>query len=179
MKGIIFTEFLEMVEGQFGIEVSDAILTETASESGGIYTAIGTYNHAEMFDLVEALHKRTGLEVSELLRTYARYFFKSVVHLYPNFFEHVPTAFVFLESVESHIHKEVLKLYPDAELPSFVTERNGEHELIMYYSSVRKMSDFAHGLILSTLEHFEQQGTIERHLIDDEGCKVKFIINIA
>ena len=39
MKGIVFTEFLEMVEDQ----------------SGGAYTSVGTYDHNEIFRLVNCL----------------------------------------------------------------------------------------------------------------------------
>jgi hypothetical protein len=48
MKGIVFTEFIEMVEQRFGYEIVDELLTETELPSGGAYTAIGTYSHHEI-----------------------------------------------------------------------------------------------------------------------------------
>ena len=41
MKGIIFTEFIEMVEDKFGFEVADNIITNSNLPSGGAYTAVG------------------------------------------------------------------------------------------------------------------------------------------
>ena len=43
----------------------------------------------------------------------------------------------FLEGIETHIHKEVRKLYPDAELPIFDTERHDSKNLTMDYESSR------------------------------------------
>jgi len=44
MKGIVFTEFLELVENKFGLEMLDAIIEASNLESEGVYTRIGTYN---------------------------------------------------------------------------------------------------------------------------------------
>ena len=45
MKGVIFTEFLEMVESHFSPEMADRIITAARLPSGGAYTAVGTYDH--------------------------------------------------------------------------------------------------------------------------------------
>lgn len=46
MKGIVFTEFVDMVEAQFSADMVDDILDDAAPASGGAYTAVGTYDHA-------------------------------------------------------------------------------------------------------------------------------------
>ncbi|MEO0814052.1 MAG: heme NO-binding domain-containing protein, partial [Myxococcota bacterium] len=45
MKGIVFTEFLEMVEDRFGFEAVDRLVTASGSDNDGVYTAVGTYDH--------------------------------------------------------------------------------------------------------------------------------------
>ncbi len=52
MKGIVFTEFIEMVESKFGFDMMDDIIESANLPSGGIYTAVGTYDHTEMVQLV-------------------------------------------------------------------------------------------------------------------------------
>ena len=43
MKGIVFTEFLEMVEDKFSFDVVDTIIEQSELESGGVYNAgVGT-----------------------------------------------------------------------------------------------------------------------------------------
>ena len=48
MKGIVFTEFLDLVEAKFGAEVLEEMLDAADLKSGGAYTAVGYYDHAEM-----------------------------------------------------------------------------------------------------------------------------------
>jgi len=55
MKGIIFREFIDMVEAQFSPQMVDDIIQASTLASGGAYTSVGTYPHDEMFQLVEHL----------------------------------------------------------------------------------------------------------------------------
>ena len=122
MKGIVFTEFLEMVESRFSFDMVDDILDDARPASGGAYTAVGTYPHDEMVALVSALSARSGLAVADLLRAFGAHLFGRFVQGYPDFFARVDNAFDFLAGIEDIIHAEVRKLYPDAELPHFTIE---------------------------------------------------------
>ena len=62
MKGIVFTEFIEMVESEFSMKMADDIITQSNLVSNGVYTSIGTYNHTEIFELVNELSLATGIE---------------------------------------------------------------------------------------------------------------------
>lgn len=176
MKGIVFTKLLEMIEEEHGYELVDKILVEVKPESGGIYTAVGTYHHSEAVAIVSSYAKHANVEVSEALRIFGRYLFDVFYNSYSSFFEPNQTAFDFLESIDNYIHIEVAKLYPDAQLPKFTTERTSDDSLIMLYESDRRMSDLAHGLIEKTLEHFNEKRDIEVESLNNDGSKVKFII---
>jgi len=43
MKGIVFAEFLDLVEDKFSIEMAERIIDECDLPSKGAYTTIGTY----------------------------------------------------------------------------------------------------------------------------------------
>jgi hypothetical protein len=176
MKGVVFTEFLEMVEDKFGFETADAIVMDSNLPSGGVYTSIGTYDHQEMITLLHHLNERTQIPISDLLRNYGQHLFIRFTDLYPVFFKHAHTAFDFLESVENHIHTEVLKLYPDAELPKFETHRRTENLLEMVYTSDRMMGHFAHGLIKGCLDYFKEDAEIKIHYLDESGKQIQFEI---
>ena len=66
MKGIVFTEFLDMVDDVFGVQITEAIVETSDLPSGGIYTATGTYDHREMLRLVAALSKKSHIPAGEL-----------------------------------------------------------------------------------------------------------------
>jgi len=61
MKGIIFREFIDMVEAQFSPQMVDDIIQASTLASGGAYTSVGTYPHDEMFQLVEQLSIRSEI----------------------------------------------------------------------------------------------------------------------
>ncbi len=67
MKGLVFTEFLDMVEQRFSADMVDDIIEASDLPSGGAYTAVGTYSHSEIVALVQQLAIRTGIAVPDLL----------------------------------------------------------------------------------------------------------------
>lgn len=162
MKGIVFTEFIELVEDMFSPEIADAIIEESDLASGGSYTSVLSYDHKEMIELVALLSKKTKIPVEELLKTYGRRLCARFAMLYPDFFTGVFSTLDFLETVESHIHVEVKKLYVDAEVPSFQTDRVNGEEMRMLYSSLRPFADLAEGLIIGTADHFGELINLER-----------------
>ena len=176
MKGIVFTQLLDMVEQEFGYGLVDTLLLTADLPSGGAYTSAGTYAPHEMVSLVTTLSAHTNKPVPEVLREFGRYLFKSFVSTYQHFIVAAPDAFSFLSSVHAYIHVEVKKLYSDAELPFFGIERCDEHTLRMLYQSNRKMADLAYGLIEGTLEHYGEKATITKNMIKADGSEVEFII---
>ena len=156
MKGMVFTGFLDMVEDQFSLEMVDEIIEASDLESEGAYTSIGTYNHKEMIQLVKELSLRTNMPVPDLLRTYGRYLFSHLAKSHSQFMADKTDVFAVLNALESHIHVEVKKLYPDAELPHMETRDSGSDGLDMIYSSQRPFADFAHGLLLGVMDYFDE-----------------------
>jgi len=176
MKGIIFTEFFELVEEAFGLDMLDDIIASCDLPSGGRYTAVGTYDHTEIVSLVVALSEKSGIAIPDLLQTYGKFLFGRFVKGYPRFFEVETDAFGFLESVENTIHVEVRKLYPDAQLPSFDTSRPEPGTLVMVYKSSRHLEDVAHGLIQGCLEHFGENCQIEVKGEDSDADGIVFTL---
>jgi hypothetical protein len=174
MKGMMFTEFLEMVEERWSPELVDDLLEQVPLESGGRYTAVGTYSHHELLALVGALSERVGVPVPELVQDVGRHMFGRFARLYPHFFAGVDDAFEFLARVEGVIHVEVRKLYTDTALPTFDTDRRSDH-MTLVYRSERHLADLAHGLIEGCLAHFGQHATIRRApFVDARGPAVRF-----
>ncbi len=73
MKGIVFREFIDMVEASFGDEMVDTIIEACDLESGGAYTAVGTYDHTELVQMVVALSGETGAPVPALVEAFGTY----------------------------------------------------------------------------------------------------------
>ena len=104
MKGIVFTEFLEMVEDTFSPAVADEMISASNLESNGFYTAVGTYDHQEMVEMVTQLSEMTGVPIGDLLEKYGVYLFSKLIEGYPGFLEGIDNAFDFLKTIGSYIH---------------------------------------------------------------------------
>lgn len=176
MKGIVFTEFLDLVESNYGYEMVDTIIQKSNLASNGSYTAVGTYKHTEMLSLLGNLSNETGVPVDDLLRLYGNQLFEALMAHYSKHLKNISSAFDLLSSIESYIHVEVLKLYPDAELPYFEVEIRSENELKMVYSSERKMWAFGLGLMEGCFRYFNEKAHIEHQLLTPDGSSVLFII---
>ena len=176
MKGIVFTEFLDLVEDKFSLEMVDTILNQSELPSNGVYTAVGTYSFAEMVSLLTNLSKETGLSIDQLLLVYGEHFFTVVEKSYPSFLTQYTDPIEMLSSIENHIHVEVRKIYPDAELPTFTVVKKTKDSLVMIYKSSRAMHAFGRGLMNKTFEHFNTKATILVEKLKENGTEVKFSI---
>ena len=177
MKGIVFTEFLELVEDKFGLEMVDTIIENSNLESNGVYTAVGTYSFSEMLQLLQNLSGNTGISIDDLLLVYAEHFFSVLKKNYPQLIDNYKDPIEMLSSIEIHIHVEVRKIYPDAELPSFQVLEKSKKSLVMIYKSSRAMHHFGLGLMNKTFEHFNATATIDLQKIKEDGTEVRFVIH--
>ncbi|MBN2635003.1 MAG: heme NO-binding domain-containing protein [Prolixibacteraceae bacterium] len=176
MKGLIFREFLNMVENRFGYEIVDSIIEKSMVPSKGIYTSVGTYDPKEMFSLLEVLSRKKHIPVNKLLNEFGKYVFIVFTRSYPVFFMDKKTAFEILTNVENKIHVEVLKLYPEAELPRFNIQKQTPDTMDMIYQSDRKMSYFAEGLIRGCFDYFGEKAIVEQKWLNEAGTEVLFRI---
>ena len=169
MKGMVFTEFVEMVESQFSPEMADQIIVAANLPSGGMYTSVGTYHHGEMIALVELLSEKTDIPSADLIEAFGTYLFGRFFEQHPAFFEGMHCTFDFLSQIEGHVHQEVRKLYPDAELPTFETNRPDADTLEMTYRSRRPFADLALGLIRGCAGHYDENLAIEQVDLSKDG----------
>lgn len=176
MKGVIFTEFLELVQSEFGLAVVDQIIEMTPLESQGAYTSVGTYNHLEIIALLKSLHQVTQVPISDLLSVYGKHLFNSLAGRYQNFLADVHDPFDLLSSLDSYIHVEVLKLYPDAELPKFEHEFVDDKTLKMQYQSCRPFAQLAEGLLNGCAEHFNNSIKVTLLGSSEDAQKAEFLI---
>ncbi len=176
MKGIVFTEFIEFVEDFFGFELAQHMIDNAHTPSNGVYSAVGTYNAEEMMSMLIALSKQSKTDIPKLLNLYGKHLFKRFSNLYPQFFKQGIDYLGFISHIDQYIHVEVLKLYPDAELPSIDTVAKGENFIELIYTSQRKLSDFALGLLEGAAIHFNEKVLITTQMIEEDGSKVRFLI---
>ena len=179
MKGVVFTEFIELVEENWSMDMVDDILDDCDLNSGGAYTSVGFYDYNEMLQLVNALSTRTSTEIIDLLHAFGRHLIKKFSQNFASMFDENITCFDFLERIDNHVHVEVRKLYSDAELPQLGTERKDDHTLLMRYKSNRPFAELAYGLMLGAIDHYGENISIERENLDTDGTVQTFVLTKA
>ena len=179
MKGIVFTEFLDMVSERYGDRLVDDIIDDAQLPHGGAYTSVGTYPHTEMVALVDAMSQRTGVNLEALLEIFGHHLFGRFYARYPAFMDSTPDALDFLMGIETIVHTEVRKLYPDAQLPQFETQRVSDHQIKMHYHSVHDFSALAVGLIHGCAQHYKCELQIHKSpaVKLSDGVAVDFVVS--
>lgn len=158
MKGIVFILLSEVVRREHGEAMWDRLLT--AAGTTGVYTTLGNYPDAELFDLVRAASDETGMAPAEVVRWFGREAQGILTARYPEFFAPHDHARAFVLTLNDIIHPEVRKLYPGADVPDFGFDTSDPGVLRMTYHSERAMCAFAEGLLEGAARHYGQRAEI-------------------
>lgn len=175
MKGMIFTELVEFVEEKFGFEVADGMLEASLLSDKGSYTQAANYPFEELVAVVSRLAEITQIPMGDLIETYGRHLFGRIVGLYPPMVAQFSSSLPFIAQVDTFIHPQVKKLYPDADLPSFQVVSLSDDELVIDYTSNKPLMPLARGLMFGAADHFgEKIEIVEDNTLHDAGQLARF-----
>lgn len=169
MKGVIYTTFADMVIEKYGLVTWDALITKVNPSSGAAYTTGMVYSDNEFFALVDELAKMKNISIPALVEEFGIYMFPVLAKKYFVFIKKSMGLKEFLKSIDQVIHVEIKKLHPDTLLPSMKYEDPNPHQLIMLYSSPRKLCFLATGLIRGAAVHFKEKIKVEQLLCMHQG----------
>src|SRR5215470_15691158 len=165
MKGIIFNELVELM----GHDLLGA--------AGSPYSPLANYPDDELLDLVARASQAAGVPTPEVLRRLGSRLFRTFATLYPVFLDGVDSALDLLGGIETYVHGEVKKLYPDAEFPRFEVRAPAAGRLELLYRSRRPLADLAEGLIHGCVAHFGERITVRRQdLGEPDGHAARFTL---
>lgn len=167
MKGVIFNVLEEMVIDQCGMEAWNEILNQLSLD--GVYTAGESYPDNELFNLVQCISEKTGMPAETLVEAFGEFLFDRLKERYPIFVESEKNLKAFLLSVEDVIHLEVKKLFNNPNLPTFTYTELSDKELLMRYSSPRKLCLLAEGLIRGAAKHYNSAISISHPVCMHKG----------
>ncbi len=181
MKGIIFTNFIGYMQSKY----SDDVLKNTLKDAGrltdeGGYTESESYPYEEMFELAGNLAALTGVTLAQTFEDFGQYLFINLAKRFSQFFAPDETLFSFLQKLEDHIHIEVRRKYPDANLPGFTFESLDQNNLRMIYTSERAMSDFGMGMIRGAAIWFKREVFVGKKDItpNHDGTRVEIHVRL-
>lgn len=170
MKGLVYQELFNHIEERYGADMVDNVIDAAALTHDGHYTSGGTYPFGEMVSLITALCQATAQPMSTILDGFGRHCFARWVHYAPHFFRDRP-LFDILQNIDTFHETEVRKLYPDAELPSFVMEQRDERAMTIGYYSCKPLADLACGVIHGAAAHLGHTVSITCAAAEHDGRK--------
>ena len=175
MKGIILSEFVEFLEESLGPDQAQTIIEKSGVQSQGAYSRVGQYDYQELIQLLTQAVTETNMEAGELVQPFADHLFTVFHRDYNVFFEGAESAAHMLTQIDDHIHVEVKKLYPDAELPKFEYSQEGD-KLVLNYQSPRPLAAVAQALVGACLKFFGDKESLVSSQIAEDQCSAEFVI---
>lgn len=176
MMGLVFTEFTEFVTDRFGERVVDDMIDACDLPSGGAYTAVGNYDHAEIMALIGALSSETRKPAAALMSAFGEHLATRFATLFPDFFSAHQDLFDFVAGIDRKIHVEVRKLYPDARPPRIEANRVDARRMRVDYRSCRQMEALADGLLRGAAAYYGEAVEIKSQTLDGGDRVVRFTL---
>jgi len=172
MKGILFTDFIEFMEHELPAAVGKVEI--------GAYSPLGSYPAEELLGLVARAGEVAGLPAQEVLRRFGAHLFRTLATLYPIFVDGVGSSLELLGGIETNVHGEVKKLYPDTEFPRFEVHARTPGRLELVYRSRRPLADLAEGMMRGCITWFGDRVDLDRQDIDAaDGRAARFTLRAS
>jgi hypothetical protein len=166
MLGIVFNEFLNVVEDTKGLDYLEDLLESQNLSSGGAYSSLGNYEVSELVQLVTAFSQEVDMSIDELLTQFGSHLANVFYDKYPEYFSE-SNLFEFLEKLDSHIHENVKKLYSSATPPRFITKRDSPTTMQLQYVSKNSFHSLAIGLVEGCANIFKEDINVDLQLTSE------------
>lgn len=155
MKGIVFNILEDFICQNWGDEKYEEILALCPLKTKEPFVGPGSYPDSDLTLIAAKAAEVLGVPLNQALRSFGEFAFMKFSLKFPQFTRDAQSARDFLLTVDSVIHVEVKKLYPDAETPRFSYQDLSENQLIIVYQSRRKLCALMEGLINGVAEHYK------------------------
>lgn len=173
MKGAVFTEFIEFVEETFSFETSD-IMLEPENGIDKIYTQAGNYPIEELVMMILSVNETEKVEVEDIIYQFGVYLFPKLVRMAPFLVSSAVGTLEVISKVDTYIHIEVKKLYPEADLPKFEVKKLEKDYLEIEYISEKRLEILAKGLMMGASKYFNETIQVDLDVINEEPHTVLF-----
>jgi len=179
MHGLIFREFLLFAEDATSKGFVEDMIQAAHPKGASDYDALGPYDENQLIAMMDFLGKRTGYDMPELCHDFGQRLFQRFTELHPELFISQTNAIDFLEGIEAHIHDQVRSLVPKSQPPRFDISRPLPNELVMHYQSHRPLADLCAGLIEAAMDHYGEDGRVDRRPVGDAKTEEIFTITTS
>ncbi|MBK8229106.1 MAG: heme NO-binding domain-containing protein [Candidatus Eisenbacteria bacterium] len=154
MKGVIFNLLERFIVEGWGTEIYERVLGQCPLQTKEPFVGPGTYPDSDLMAIVEKTCETLQVPVADAVRAFGKFCFPHLVAGHLHFLDGYDHPRDLLKTVDSVIHVEVRKLYPQAVTPEFSHEELPGGALLLRYRSPRQLCALVEGLIDGVAEHY-------------------------
>jgi len=176
VHGIIFSEFRNYVEATHGKGTWDVLLTK-ANLANRVYMPVGEYPDTEMIGLVVTTSTTTRLPVAELLEDFGMFLSPALMKTFGHLLQPQWRTIDVIEHTEATVHAVIRVKNTGAKPPELQTLRRSKDEILLVYSSPRKMCSLAIGIVKGLGKHFREDIVASENRCMHKGaasCEISF-----
>jgi hypothetical protein len=153
VHGIVFGELKQYVAARLGADAWDGLLAG-AGIGPKLYLAIQEYPDQELGAILEAAERQTGMSIPAILQDFGDFIGPHLVRMYRMYIQPEWKTLDVIEHTEERVHKMVRLQHRGARPPYLSTTRRSEDEIVVHYSSARRLCSLAKGIALGIARHY-------------------------
>ena len=175
MHGVVFVELERYLTEKLGKPGWEQVRQE-AGFSARIFVPVAVYPDEELGALLKAASARLKKPQRLVLEEFGMFIAPQLLKTYRFLVKNEWTMLDVLENVEKVMHAAVRRRAPLADPPRLAIERTGPKEVLIVYSSPRKLCEFARGLIEGLAQFFDESVRISEQTCMHDGadaCRIQ------
>lgn len=179
MHGIVHAEFREYAVGRLGADGWAQVARRAGLEERG-YGPGASYPDEELLGLVLAVSRAAGEPVDAVLSDFGTAIVPSLLEVYGSFVDPRWGAADLLEHVERVVHRTIRLQDPEATPPYLTAERRAADEVVLRYTSPRRLCAFGKGLVHGVAAQYGRRASIEEHSCmhrGDGACVLRVLLS--
>jgi hypothetical protein len=176
MHGIIFAELEKYAEKKYGKGAWKQLLKKAGLENK-VYLPIKAYPDTEVVEMVGAVSSMVGLPVGEVLEDFGEFIAPALMKMFGHLLLPEWKTIDVIDNTEGTIHSVVRVKDPYAKPPELRTVRRSFDEVVLIYTSPRKMCALAIGIAKGLASYFHENITSSQTMCIHKGapkCEIVF-----
>jgi Haem-NO-binding len=164
MHGMVFSELKRYIDKKHGGDTWTRLL-EKAGIGSKTYSGLQEYPDGEAVGIISAASALAGKPIPTLLEDFGEFIAPTLIRVYGALIKPGWRTLDLIENTERTIHTVVRVKNPGAKPPELVCARPTKDEVIITYSSARKMCSLAKGIASGVAKHYN-----ERIALSEPAC---------
>jgi hypothetical protein len=179
MHGLIFMELQKFVGATAGPEAWTALL-RSANISRTNYLVTESYPDEEVVAIVTAASKALDQTAPAILEAFGEFIAPDLFKIYRAFIPKTWKTMDLLENTETAIHRAVRLRDPKAEPPALNCKRTAPNQVVIVYTSPRKLCFVAKGLIRGVAGYYKEKVRVtESSCMHQGGANCTLLVDLA